>query len=204
MEGVQQPVLDTGFRGLTLEDNYMEAEQDTSFKLGGTANQSYDANVHGNVFDTPSGFAPIGLVNVYFSQIGPNTDMGSPVYAIAYADGSARNAIIGNDETITVTPLSDLGSGGLATCDTSGGYVCTSKTGVISVVTGTGAVAGDIFQLAWPTSFSTPAVCQFQVLAPFSSIQIRIDPAFDFGYAVRAFDGSAPSGSFFVSYICGS
>jgi len=212
MEDVQFPVVDTGFVGLTLEDNYIEGEQNTAFQLGGGTNQSYNANVHGNVFNTPPNtvpkpppeFVPIGLTNVYFSQIGPNTDVGNPKYAINYSDGSAQNAIIGNDEMVTVTALSALGSGGTAACDTVDGYVCTSKTGVIRVVTGTGPAGGDLFQMYWPTSFSTPAVCQFQVLAPLQSMLIAKDPSFNYGYQVKAWMGSAPSGTFSVSYICGS
>jgi hypothetical protein len=201
-EGVTNPVIDTASEALRISSNYMEAYAGTAIALGSTQNATNGAQINGNYLQTTKG-PSITFVNVVNSVIESSPDFGTYTVYISQSGGSAGNAIVGRAEGVTVTTGGALGTGSpLATCDTADGFRCNSSFGVVKLVTGTTPTAGDAFQIAWVTPFSTPPVCIFQTIS--GSLALNSDAIWLATTSVKAFTGIAPSGTIKVAYHCGN
>jgi hypothetical protein len=199
-EGVKTPLTDTASQEFVILGNFLEAYTGIPINLGSAENATYGVMIGGNMLASNSAAATISLVNVHNSVIFPNYDAGTPKAYISQSGGSSGNAIIGNDETATITAGGALGSGGTALCDTADGYQCTSHAGVVTVTAGTSPRAGDLFQVRWATGFSTNPVCQTQSVS--KAVAVAPDITYRANNAVRIFTDSALSGSAKVAYTC--
>jgi len=115
------------------------------------------------------------------------------------------SSIAGN-QTVTVNPGPAAGTGSTAACDTGDGYVCTNSGGVVTLVSGTGASAGDVLAISWGTAYTSKPVCVFsnaQSTPVITATQGYWNPATTTTTKAVLSVASAISGTYKLVYRCG-
>lgn len=198
MEAVGTPILDTASQNLVAIGLYAEYYNGSPVQLGSTQNATFSPLFINNQFHTTNA-TTYSLNNVFGGTFG-GIDSGTPTAFWTLTGGASNNQIVGYFENVTVVAGTALGSGGRAACDTADGFQCTWKSGVVTIVAGSGAGAGIAFQISWTTPFANNPVCTAQTIT--AALSITQDGTFLQKNAVKFHTGDTPSGTQKIAYTC--